>query len=229
MAGAHSWGTSRTRVFELIRSSRTALSAHAIAEQANLHANTARFHLERLAGDGLVDRTTSKDGTGRGRPTVLYSVAASATANQGSEYRLLAEILAGSLADSSTDAAGAATAAGAAWGAYVAKPAAPYRKISQTEARGQLVDMLETHGFAPERADDDEQISIRRCPFAAVQQHHGEVICSVHLGLMRGLLDELDAGLEVDRLEPHVQPDLCVAHLRHQSAHHGDPPESLAT
>jgi len=219
MVGAHSWGASRTRVFELLRCSRTALSAHSVANEAGLHANTARFHLDRLADDGLVKRTTSKNGTGRGRPTVLYSVAASATADRDSEYKLLAEILAGSLAVHSTDAAGDASAAGAAWGAYLAEPAAPYRRISQAEATRQLVDMLEGQGFAPEEvtADGDEQINIRRCPFAAVQEHHGEVVCSVHLGLMQGLLRELDAGIQVERLEPHAQPDLCVAHLRDQT------------
>jgi hypothetical protein len=30
---------------------------------------------------------------------------------------------------------------------------------------------------------------------------------------MRGILAELDAPLDVTRLDPFVEPDLCVAHL----------------
>ena len=43
---------------------------------------------------------------------------------------------------------------------------------------------------------------------------HEDVVCAVHLGLMQGMLAELDAPIVADRLEPFVQPSLCVAHLR---------------
>jgi predicted ArsR family transcriptional regulator len=39
------------------------------------------------------------------------------------------------------------------------------------------------------------------------------VVCSIHLGLMQGMLAELDAPIDTDRLDPFVEPDLCVARL----------------
>ena len=38
-------------------------------------------------------------------------------------------------------------------------------------------------------------------------------MCSVHLGLMQGAMQTWESPLTVDRLEPFVPPDLCVAHL----------------
>ena len=46
-----------------------------------------------------------------------------------------------------------------------------------------------------------------------VCRSHGELICSVHLGLMQGALTAMRAPVTVDRLDPFVEPDLCVAHL----------------
>ena len=35
----------------------------------------------------------------------------------------------------------------------------------------------------------------------------------MHLGLMQGALTAMRAPITVDRLDPFVEPDLCVAHL----------------
>jgi predicted ArsR family transcriptional regulator len=39
------------------------------------------------------------------------------------------------------------------------------------------------------------------------------VVCPIHLGLMRGVLESAGASVAVDDLAPFVEPDLCVAHL----------------
>jgi len=39
------------------------------------------------------------------------------------------------------------------------------------------------------------------------------VICSLHLGLMRGALERMRAPVTADRLDPFVEPSLCVARL----------------
>jgi predicted ArsR family transcriptional regulator len=43
-------------------------------------------------------------------------------------------------------------------------------------------------------------------PFREAAEQHADVVCSVHLGLMRGLLSELDAPLEARRLHSFVEP-----------------------
>jgi predicted ArsR family transcriptional regulator len=60
---------------------------------------------------------------------------------------------------------------------------------------------------------DGAPIRLRHCPFGTLARDHGEVVCGVHLGLMRGVLRELDAPFDALRLEPFVGPSLCLAHL----------------
>ncbi len=40
-----------------------------------------------------------------------------------------------------------------------------------------------------------------------------QVICPDHLGLMQGLAEGWRAPFTVDRLEPFVEPDLCLVRL----------------
>ncbi len=54
---------------------------------------------------------------------------------------------------------------------------------------------------------------MRACPFLELARAHQDVICPIHLGLMRGALAELKARTRATQLEPFVQPDLCVARL----------------
>jgi predicted ArsR family transcriptional regulator len=70
-------------------------------------------------------------------------------------------------------------------------------------------------GFAPEATTvrRERQVLLHQCPFREAAIEHQEVVCSVHLGLMQGLLSELDAPLTAERLEPFVEPGLCVTHL----------------
>jgi predicted ArsR family transcriptional regulator len=69
-------------------------------------------------------------------------------------------------------------------------------------------------GFAPEtRAGHTRQIRLHHCPFREVAVDHRDVVCAIHLGLMQGLLAELDAPVDAERLEPFVEPTLCIAHL----------------
>jgi predicted ArsR family transcriptional regulator len=78
-----------------------------------------------------------------------------------------------------------------------------------------LVDALDSFGFAPEAktAGGKRQILLRHCPFRESASKHPEVVCAVHLGLMRGMLAELDAPIDADQLDPFVEPNLCIARL----------------
>ena len=83
---------------------------------------------------------------------------------------------------------------------------------------GRLVAVLDELGFAPEHddlaADDHPRIGLRHCPFLELAQSRPEVICSAHLGVMRGLAEGWRAPFTVDRLDSFAEPDLCVVHLR---------------
>ena len=76
---------------------------------------------------------------------------------------------------------------------------------------------MEELGFAPrtESGADGGQyrLCLRQCPFREVAEHHQDVICSLHLGLMRGALARMRAPVTAERLDPFVEPSLCVARL----------------
>jgi predicted ArsR family transcriptional regulator len=207
-------GESRARVLEALQTAGSPLGVAELAAKVGLHPNTARFHLDGLVEQGLAERNTEERET-PGRPRALYTASrGSAPAGQRS-YRLLAQILTSYLASVSRQPEKAAQRAGEEWGRYLAERPAPFRRVDGPAATRQLVQTLEEIGFAPEAtsAGRRRQILLHHCPFREAAQQHPEVVCSVHLGLMRGLLDELGAPIEAEDLEPFVEPDLCVARL----------------
>ncbi|MDT3441388.1 MULTISPECIES: metalloregulator ArsR/SmtB family transcription factor [unclassified Pseudofrankia] len=90
---------------------------------------------------------------------------------------------------------------------------------SRRQPVARLVRLLDDLGFAPEPpgvgvdAGSDLRVRLRHCPFLELAETRAQVVCPVHLGVMRGALDAWKAPLTVDRLEPFAEPDLCVAYL----------------
>ena len=151
-----------------------------------------------------------------GRPRILYEATAEpldAPAPAG--YRLLAQILASSLAGSKRDPSARAEEAGGVWGAHLIRKPAPFTSISKEETIDEVVHLHEQFGFSPElrRAKSGQELVLKRCPFQEVATTYQAVICSVHLGLIRGALTELGTGVEADWLEPFAEPGACVGHL----------------
>jgi predicted ArsR family transcriptional regulator len=207
-------GESRARVLSVLQAAGTALGVVEVAERVDLHPNTARFHLDALVDAGLAERA-SEGRDQPGRPRMLYTASAESGQTGRRSYRLLAEILTSYVAAQTPQPAKAAVKAGQAWGRYLAERPAPFQRIDAAVSTQQLVRTLEEIGFAPEAVTSGRKrrILLHHCPFREVAEEHGEVVCSIHLGVMQGLLTELDAPLEAQRLEPFVEPSLCVAHL----------------
>ncbi len=215
-------GESRARVLELLRAAAGPLGVQDIATRTGLHPNTARFHLDGLVDDGYAERAT-EDRDQPGRPRAVYRAVAGHAAAGRRSYRLLAEILTTLVADRVPQPERLAREAGRAWGQYLTERPAPFERLGPPEATRRLVDVLEEVGFAPQvetpgdrsQADDgDVRIELHNCPFREVAEHDQTVVCSVHLGLMQGALTAMRAPLEAGRLEPFVEPSLCLAHLR---------------
>lgn len=207
-------GESRARVLHVLQGADTALGVVEVAQQIRLHPNTIRFHLDALVADGMADRA-SEDREQPGRPRTLYTASVASDQAGRRSYRLLAEILAGYVAAESAQPVKAALKAGEAWGRYLAERPAPFQHIDAHASTEQLVRTLDDVGFAPEAVvvGGAQQILLHHCPFREVAEAHRDVVCSIHLGLMQGLLADLDAPLEAHRLDAFVEPSLCVAHL----------------
>jgi predicted ArsR family transcriptional regulator len=207
-------GESRARVLSALQSARSALGVTDIASRVGLHPNTARFHLDALVGQGLARRST-EDRDGPGRPRTLYAATEDSARTGKRSYRLLAEILSSYLATHAEHPSQAASEAGEAWGRFLAERPAPFQQVDPVAATEQLTQLLEQIGFAPEptTTEHERRILLHHCPFREAAEENRDVVCAVHLGLMRGVLAELDAPVEVLDLEPFVEPNVCITHL----------------
>ncbi|CAM2986791.1 helix-turn-helix domain-containing protein [Saccharomonospora xinjiangensis] len=206
-------GESRARVLELLRVAGAPLAVREVAERAGLHLNTARFHLDGLVEAGLAERR-AEDRQRPGRPRVVYAAVATEPAGPRS-YRLLATMLSTLVDHAVPDPRGAALAAGEQWGRYLAERPAPFERIGTEAAIRRLTAVLAELGFTTGEVDERAHgtLPLRHCPFREIAESHTDVVCSLHLGLMRGVLSEVGAPVTAERLEPFVEPSLCVAHL----------------
>ncbi len=208
-------GRSRADVLDMLRAAEGPLGVREVAQRMGLHPNTARFHLEALVEAGLAVRET-EDRETPGRPRIGYRAVADGPRARR-RYRLLAEMLTSMIAGTMPEPGSAAEEAGRQWGAYLAEQPPPYQQPSTAEAIAKLTSIMEDLGFAPQaEAGTDSRsyrVCLRQCPFREVAERHRDVICSLHLGLMRGALDRMRAPVTADRLDPFVEPSLCIAQL----------------
>lgn len=197
----------RAEVLRLLKDAAEPLPVTAIAAQLGVHPNTVRFHLESLVRLGQVEQVASPRRT-PGRPPQLFRLVPRMDPTGPRSYRVLAEVLAEALGAES-DGTTRATETGRAWGhrAGALQPENP-------DDVDRLVGLLEEFGFEPDRVDADAPtIGLRNCPFLEVAEQRQDVVCSIHLGLMRGALEEWGSPARVRRLTPFAQPNLCVAEL----------------
>jgi predicted ArsR family transcriptional regulator len=208
-------GRSRADVLDMLRAADGPLGVREVAQQRGLHPNTARFHLEALVEAGLAARET-EDRETPGRPRIGYRAITDGPGGRR-RYRLLAEMLTSLIAGTMPDPASAAEEAGREWGAYLTEQPPPYQRLSAAEAIAKLTTIMDELGFASQAeagADTGQyRLCLRRCPFREVAEHHQDVICSLHLGLMRGALARMRAPVTAERLDPFVEPSLCIARL----------------
>jgi predicted ArsR family transcriptional regulator len=237
---------SRVQLVDALRASERPLTAGELASACGLHVSTARFHLEILGKAGLVRSRPESTGR-RGRPRLLYSPTtvggpgSSTGPGAGGGYQLLATVLAANWGDTASERSQRAERAGRA--AATAQHIAPYRAQTSVKAhssvtalpmRESVAEVSGTFaelGFEPDVVPDGDglQIRLHACPFHAVATQHPEVVCSVHLGLIRGALAELGGAATAVSLEPFVEPHLCVARIVATEQEPGEPGSGLAT
>jgi len=213
-------GRSRAAILDMLRAADGPLGTSEVARRTGLHQNTARFHLEALVEAGLAIRET-EDRETPGRPRIGYRAVADGPGGRR-QYRLLSVMLASLIAGTMPEPAAVAEAAGREWGAYLAEKPPPFQRLSAGEAIAQLTGIMRELGFEPHPVPEpggQYQLQLRQCPFLEVAREHRDVICALHLGLMRGAFDLMRAPVTADGLDPFAEPGLCVARL--SGAHDG--------
>jgi len=216
---------SRLRLLDALRASERPLDVRELAAASGLHVTTARFHLDVLADAGLVISRAGPAGA-RGRPRRLY-LPASHAAGGSSGYELLSGILAAHWAGDGDERARRAERAGWDW-ADQRKSRPVVAAATLTAAAAHVNAVFLELGFDPDLAGDGDRLEIRlhACPFRAVAEMYPDVVCSLHLGLLRKTLADVDAPPATVSLQPFVQPHLCLAQITPATAPIQRPKES---
>lgn len=205
---------SRRRLLEVLQSADAPMAVAELAAAVGLHVTTARFHLDLLQRAQLVRRVVDpKEGAvRRGRPRQLYAASVDSAAVEG--HRELAAVLAGVLAAESDSGLKSAEEAGRRWAVAQVPVEEALSWEDGTRRVGQLFERL---GFAPRLVDRGQyrHLELDACPFRDLAREFPQVVCSVHLGLLREALHRLrvPTGPQQVGLRPFVQLDLCIADL----------------
>lgn len=189
----------REAIVAALRDVPAGLGTNVIAERVGLHPNTVRWHLGRLADQGLV-RSAPEHRRSRGRPSIVHRLTPDGVAAGRDEYRMLATMLTAALA-SDPEGAHRAYATGVEWG----------KALSAANPDASVASLLDGEGFAAGQSGD--RIEMRRCPFYALAETDPRVVCTLHHGIIDGALAETGSPRRVERLDAFVEPSLCIARL----------------
>ena len=200
----------RRRLFALLGELKRAASTDELAARVGLHPNGARFHLERLEQAGLVARTRVRQA--RGRPRDAWAIAADArpAGRPPRAYADLSRWLTRAIDTKSVSPRGI-EGAGRAIGRELAPTDAP-------DGAQALATTLAALGFQPTLRDDSSDtmtFCLRNCPYRDAVRENQPLICALHKGITRGLIDVLKPTARLTRFEPR-DPDRagCLIGLR---------------
>jgi predicted ArsR family transcriptional regulator len=200
----------RFRLYRYLRLSGRAVSVRELSTRLSLHPNTLRPHLRRLEEVGLV-RAEVRKGSSVGRPQLLYAVLdREPTGDRGP--RLLAEILVGALTGRREHERACRLARE--WGQYLVLQGGPTpgTKLPTRRNLAILQEAMAGAGFDPRfrrRSSRTVEVSLRECPLRELADGHRELICSVHQGLVEGMLGALRPALRLAEFRPLVERGVC--------------------
>ena len=188
-----------------------------LAQATGLHENTVREHMKALIEERRVHSGSESRGT-RGRPKIVYSVSPTEegfrqpTEQEESQARTeVMRLVLSRYGEPLENAPAVARADGRDLAAEL-----PAVDVSAETVDEQL-DAVTAHfarmGFDPVVPEGTMEIHLRRCPFRDMAIQRPEIICSMHVGIAEGVLDELGSDLEVTEALPFVTPRECIVRL----------------
>jgi predicted ArsR family transcriptional regulator len=184
-------------------------------------AHTAKFHLDRLADEGLLDveyrRLSGKAGPGAGRPTKLYRRADRevAVSLPPREYDLAAGVMAAAIEASMHDGTPLREALCECARAAGRQLAGPGEVAADIPALDAVCQVLAEHGYEPRSEQDDDgadRVVMANCPFHWLSRTHTQLVCGLNADLIDGLTETLGRGVVRAELEPG--PGRCCVVLR---------------
>jgi len=190
----------RRALYLYVQAQASAVSRDEAAAGVGVPRHVAKFHLDKLVGDGLLEaeyrRRSGRQGPGAGRPAKLYRRAARelAVTLPDRRYALAGQLMARAITESGSDGRAVAEALGGAardrgrWLGDEARRRAGARASDAallTAVRG----VLDDEGY--ETRPGPAGLTLANCPFRALAQEYAAVVCGMNLAIMEGLLDRL--------------------------------------
>jgi predicted ArsR family transcriptional regulator len=192
----------RARLFALLGELKRPAQTEELAERVGLHPNGVRVHLERLRAAGLVTRTRARQPMGRPRDEWAIAPDARPGGSPPSAYSDLGRWLVRIIQTQKTGARGIE-----ATGRQIGREIAPR---DSRQAPGEAMhSTLCAMGFAPElRTAPGQRVvyCLNNCPYRDAVRESRDVVCTLHHGLTRGLLDVLHPAARLADFVPR-DPD----------------------
>ena len=187
----------RARLFAQLAALGRPAGTNELAVELGLHPSGVRLHLERLHTAGLIARERAPQTVGR--PRYSWSIAPDARpgGDPPGSYRQLARWLASSI-PAGPGRLREVERAGRELGRELPSTRGP---SPAEETMGRALTAL---GFAPQREPAQGRVIFRlgNCPYRDAVRENQPVVCALHRGLTRGLLDQLAPGARLASFVP---------------------------
>lgn len=215
----------RRALYLYVASQPDAVSREQAATGVGVPLHSAKFHLDRLVEEGLLEvefrRLSGKTGPGAGRPSKLYrrSLREVSVSLPERRYDLAGDVLASAIDRAIRDRVPvdvavreAATAQGrrlaaafVAEGQKAEPPGEASRPAGGGSGLARTAQVLARHGYEPRTAEDE--VCLANCPFDRLATEHTELVCGMNLALIDGVIDGLGVPAVCAELAP--EPGLC--------------------
>ena len=191
--------TSR-RIFALLSDLGGAATTDALAQRLRLHPNGVRTHLQRMRDAGLLVQRRVPAPRGRPRDEWAISPSARPGGERPQAYGALARWLARAIPPTPQRVAEVE-----ATGREIGRELTPAAATPQQALAGVMTAL----GFQPD-VDLSQPgrfcCTLRNCPYRGSVRANQAVVCGLHRGIVRGVLDRAASGATLERFVPH-DPD----------------------
>jgi len=198
----------RRQLYRFVCSQDQPVSRDQAAQAAGIARHKAKFHLDRLEAEGLLEadyvRLGGRAGPGAGRPTKRYRRGRSefAVSLPARDYELAGRIMADAISyavRTGVPIVDAVRDAAASHGAAIA--ATTTERPSLADGALELVGrILNDHGYEPRRVD--HTVVMVNCPFHALAVGHTQLVCQMNHALLSSFADSLAPELLDANFEP---------------------------
>jgi predicted ArsR family transcriptional regulator len=207
----------RRRLYQFVCSQPGLVSRDQAADAVGIAHHQAKFHLDRLTAEGLLEsdyaRVSGRSGPGAGRTSKLYRRARRdiAVSLPQREYELAGRLMATAIArsaDTGEPVAEVLNRVAREYGHTMVVGSVPPKDAGAALQR--TVRVLRRYGYEPRFSDSE--VELANCPFHALAQEQTELACNMNHALITGVADALAPHGPDARLCPGR--DRCCVVLR---------------